>query len=290
MRSGTLAPGRVARTHERDDQGDVRTAISRAPVKRFARALVPPRARSKARWVWSRFRYSGAVRALSRVLYFGREYECPCCSGRLRLFKPFGQPPRPRAQCPVCGALERHRLIYLYFSRRTDLFDARKKRMLHVAPERELSRLLRFDTIDYLSADLSSPDAMVVMDVTDIRYPDDTFDVLYCSHVLEHVPDDRRAMREFFRVLKPGGWAVLQVPITAPVTFEDPTVTTAEERERVFGQHDHVRRYGPDYVDRLAEAGFAVTVDAYAQELGREAARRYGVLTAGDVYICRKDR
>jgi predicted SAM-dependent methyltransferase len=161
--------------------------------------------------------------------------------------------------------------------------------MLHVAPEPELSRWLQeVEYIDYVSADLSSPRAMVRMDISDIQYRDNTFDVIYCSHVLEHVPDDRKAMREFWRVLKNGGWAILQVPITADVTFEDPTVTSPEERERLFGQHDHVRRYGPDYRDRLVDVGFSVTVDGFVRELDERTVSRYGLMRSEDVYFCQK--
>ena len=127
------------------------------------------------------------------------------------------------------------------------------------------------------------------MDISDIQYPDNTFDVVYCSHVLEHVPDDRRALREFWRVLKIGGWAILQVPITSDVTFEDPTVTSPEERERLFGQHDHVRRYGPDYRNRLVDVGFSVTVDSFVRELDERTVSRYGLMRSEDVYFCRKD-
>jgi 2-polyprenyl-3-methyl-5-hydroxy-6-metoxy-1,4-benzoquinol methylase len=106
--------------------------------------------------------------------------------------------------------------MWLYMTQKTSLFDGNQKKMLHVAPEPELSQLFqKADYINYLSADLSAPNAMVKMDITDIQYPDNTFDVIYCSHVLEHIPDDRKAMREFYRVLKPGGWAIVQVPVTA---------------------------------------------------------------------------
>ena len=129
---------------------------------------------------------------------------------------------------------------------------------------------------------------MVRLDICDIPCGENTFDVIYCSHVLEHVTDDRKALREFRRVLKNGGWAILQVPITSDVTFEDATVTDPSERERLFGQHDHVRRYGPDYRDRLIEAGFSVTVDGFARELDDSTASRYGLMRSEDVYFCRK--
>jgi SAM-dependent methyltransferase len=162
--------------------------------------------------------------------------------------------------------------------------------MLHVAPEYQLSRLFQeADCIDYLSADLSSPTAMVRMDITDIQYPDASFDVIYCSHVLEHVSDDQRAMRELHRVLQPGGWAILQVPISADATFEDPTVTSPEAREELFGQDDHLRRYGPDYVDRLAAVGFSVSVDGFVRELNDREIIRCGLMRSEDVYFCRKE-
>lgn len=228
-------------------------------------------------------------RLLTRIAVLGLARKCPCCNASLRRFHPFGLVPREEALCPLCGSLERHRLMWLYLTQKTDLFDGRPKTMLHVAPEVQLSRLFqREKSIDYLSADLSNPGAMVQMDITDIQYPEATFDVIYCSHVLEHVPDDRKAMREFHRVLKPGGWAILQVPIKDAVTFEDPGVTSPEDRERVFGQHDHVRRYGPDYRDRLVEAGFSVTVDGFVRELDAHTVRRFGLMKTEDIYVCRK--
>ena len=162
--------------------------------------------------------------------------------------------------------------------------------MLHIAPEPSLSPKFRAArNMDYLSADLDpvKAKAMVKMDITDIQFPDNSFDVIYCSHVLEHVPDDRKAMRELARVLKPSGWAMLAVPIPRDKTFEDPKITTAADRERVYGQYDHVRAYGPDFADRLRESGFAVTVDNFPSKISEEMVRRHG-LSRKDIFLCRK--
>jgi predicted SAM-dependent methyltransferase len=127
------------------------------------------------------------------------------------------------------------------------------------------------------------------MDITEIPYEDQTFDVIYCSHVLEHVPDDRRAMREFFRVLRDDGWAVLLVPVEGAVTVEDPSVTAPEERRRLYGQEDHVRMYGLDYAGRLREAGFQVQVTGVCDLVDRPTATEMGLTAAsGDIYFCTK--
>jgi SAM-dependent methyltransferase len=186
--------------------------------------------------------------------------------------------------------LERHRQLWLFFEAKTNLFTDRV-RMLHIAPEKCIAtRLQARRNIDYLSADLAKVAAMVKMDITDIHFPAETFDVIYASHVLEHVPDDRRAMRELHRVLRRGGWAVLQVPVWNPNTVEDPTVTDPAERERLFGQSDHVRMYGHDgeYERRLADAGFEVTVDHFVNELGPATARRFRLSKWEDIYFCAK--
>lgn len=226
---------------------------------------------------------------LRRIGYFGLSRYCTCCKAHVRDFAPAITPYRPNVFCPVCGAKERHRLVSLYLRQKTDLYDGRPKKFLHVAPEPHFVEVFKsVKNIDYLSADLNRPEAMVKMDITDIQYPDNSFDVIYCSHVLEHIPEDRRAMRELRRVLKPEGWAILQVPITSDVTVEDPTITTPEDRKRVYGQSDHVRRYGPDYADRLRESGFALTIDAYPIELGDAAIARFGLQREENVYFCRK--
>jgi hypothetical protein len=232
----------------------------------------------------------GAVkRQLKGLLPPFRRLHCPICGTWDRHFLTDGHVPRPDARCPTCESFERHRLVWLFFQRKTDLFSPVEKKMLHFAPESMFSS--RFSTLphlDYLTADLLDPSAMAKVDITQMQFPDETFDVLYCSHVLEHVPDDRKAMRECRRVLKRTGWAVFMVPLAAGPTVEDPSVTDPKERERRFGQPDHVRMYGPDFADRLRETGFVVSSYSPADVVGSEAAR-YGIPPGeGPVFFCRK--
>ena len=215
---------------------------------------------------------------------------CPVCRMPSERFVEAGIVPREDAKCLRCGARERHRLVWLYFERMTDLFNGHPKSMLHVAPEQAFEHLLKNRLgSGYLTADLHKSDAMVRMDITDIEYADETFDVIYCSHVLEHIPDDIRAIRELHRVLRSDGWAVLLVPITADKTFEDPSITEPTDRLRLFGNKDHVRKYGPDFVERLKEGGFKVKVVAASDFLTKGETGLMGITkAAGDIYYCTK--
>ncbi len=222
----------------------------------------------------------------------GKGRFCPVCGSLSRKFRRFGVELRDDAQCAHCGALERHRLLWLYLTEKSDLFDGKPKKLLHVAPELCFEARLR-DRLEegYVTADLFNTRAMVKMDITDIRYPDGSFDVLFCSHVLEHVVDDRKALREFFRVLAAKGWAILLVPITTEKTFEDFSIIDPAERVRVFGQKDHLRRYGADYVERLREAGFQVTLVGVEDLACPEEAFRMGLSGCSDkLFICTKAR
>jgi SAM-dependent methyltransferase len=231
-------------------------------------------------------------RPLVARAYRGDEVECPICGGRFRKFlKKHAASGRPRAgaRCARCGSLERHRLLWLYLRDGTDLLT-RPARLLHFAPEPGIAEKLKeLPGCDYLSADLDAPPAMVRMDVQDIPADDDSFDAVICNHVLEHVPDDRRAVREIRRVLKPGGWAILGVPLQRKraTSFEDPAITSPEERERIYGQFDHVRVYGADYPDRLRDCGFEVEMVRYAERLGTDGARRYGLVAEAAIPVCR---
>lgn len=237
-------------------------------------------------------RYSNQVviRRMISFFYTGRRYRCPCCGGHFRKLKPFGITPRSNALCPRCGSLERHRLLWLYLNDRTNLF-AEQLRLLHFAPEGCFERVFKSMTnLNYTSADLISPTAMLRVDITDIPFPDNSFDAIICNHVLEHVPDDRKAISELYRVLEPGGWAIIQSPVDPmrEKTYEDATVMTSEARERLFGQRDHVRIYGRDYSERLGAVGFTVVVDDYARKLEPEVSKRGALDTNEDVYFCTK--
>jgi SAM-dependent methyltransferase len=192
------------------------------------------------------------------------------------------------AVCPWCGSHVRHRALWLYVERRTDLL-AEPTRLLHLAPEHVIAERLRaLPHVDYLSADLDQP-AMENWDLTDVPHPDGSFDAIICSHVLEHVPDDRAAMRELRRILRPGGWAIVQVPIDyeRAETLEDPAIQTPEERERAYWQDDHMRLYANDFPDRLRSEGLDVTVDSYLRTLAREEIDRFGLISLEDIYVCR---
>lgn len=238
-----------------------------------------------------RARLQRLYRPAVALAYRGDAVECPCCGGRFRTFLPkfsaVGRS-RPNARCPACGALERHRALALYLRRETQLLTDRLS-VLHIAPEPGLEGTLRRSVMHYVTADLEAP-AMLSLDVTDLPLASEEWDVVICNHVLEHVPDDRAAMGEIFRVLAPGGWALLQVPLKwgRESTFEDPTVHSARERERLFGQYDHVRIYGADYVTRLESAGFDVTVKDLALAASPTEVTRYGLAPGDDMFICSK--
>jgi len=198
-----------------------------------------------------------SLKTCRAIQYYGKGRFCPVCGKWSSRFCEYGVEKRQDARCVHCGSLERHRLVWLYLQKRTDFFDGKSKKMLHVAPEPcFVSKLRQCLGRNYLSADLVNPQAMVKMDITNIEYPDQSFDIIYCCHVLQHCRDDRKAMHEFYRILATEGWLLLQEPVTTEQTIEDPSVIDPQDRLRVFGQHDRVRRYGPDYLERLRETAF----------------------------------
>lgn len=224
----------------------------------------------------------------SKILAFilkGKKFTDPIDGRSYRRLLPYGRIQiRANALAPASLSLERHRLLWLYLQRETDLFS-RPQRLLHIAPEWcFLKPLRRLSHLDYVTADLESPWADVHMDIHRMPFADNSFDAVLCNHVLEHVADDRQALREILRVLKPGGWAILQSPVdrSRNETLEDPSVTDPRTREKVFGQDDHVRLYGRDYARRIEEAGFSVDEIDYTAKLSSDEVERYA-LPAGEI-------
>jgi len=247
-------------------------AVEDPLLKRWLLRLIPePRRR----------RLLGAIRT---ARHRGDAVECPCCESSFSRF--ISHRGRAEAKCPRCGALERHRVLWLFLERETDLLR-RPGRMLHIAPEYALQRRLsRTPGLDYLSGDLDSPLADCELDAMELPFEDASFDFLVCNHVLEHVGDDRRALREFHRVLAPGGWAILMCPVDnrRATTLEDPTATTPSRRHELFGQADHVRLYGRDYAGRLAEPGFEVRAERYVEACGSSSVARFGLRREDDAF------
>ncbi|MEQ9101124.1 MAG: methyltransferase domain-containing protein [Imperialibacter sp.] len=235
--------------------------------------------------------FSHWVLKVVSIFYIGNKVECPVCNAHFRKFLPYGRQSRENALCPNCLALERHRLMYLFLKNKTDFFTDKLK-VLHVAPE--ICFIEVFEKVhkdDYTTADIESPLAKVKMDIHQVPFDDNTFDVAFCNHVMEHVDSDLKAMSELHRVLKPGGWAIIQVPFFYPLeekTVEDITITDPKERYRRFGQDDHVRKYGKDYAERLASAGFTVDANDYVKELPDEVVTRYALPKDETIFFCKK--
>jgi SAM-dependent methyltransferase len=225
------------------------------------------------------------------LFYKGNNVECPVCEGHFRKFLPYGNTGIDNRLCPKCLSLERHRLIWLFLKQKTNFFDASLK-VLHIAPEQPfIKRFKALKKLDYTTADLLSPIADVKMDIREMPFDDNTYDVLFCNHVLEHIDDELKATREIYRVLKKGGWAILQVPLdsTLEVTYEDNSITSQSEREKHFGQYDHVRLYGRDYAQRLEKSGLKVIPDRLVMEMDIKLADRYRLDKTELLYYCVKE-
>lgn len=187
---------------------------------------------------------------------------CPICGGRAVRYRPFGLANRPNSACPHCGSVERHRFLWLYLRERTSLLR-RRLRVLHVAPEPCLEwRLRALPQFRYLTVDQFNPSADRQADLTRLPFAAERFDLILCSHVLEHIPEDGSAMAELARVLRPGGTAIILVPYDPkrPATEEGRHITSPAERWRRFGHPYHYRIYGADLAEKLAAAGLASTV------------------------------
>ena len=231
------------------------------------------------------------VRPFLALYLRGKKYEDPIDGKTFRKFLPYGYgSPRANVLSPSTLSLERHRLLWLYLTRETDFFSKPLK-VLHVAPEQAFyKRFKNQKNLTYITTDLYSPLADVKADLCALPFEDNSFDVIFCNHVLEHIPDDAQAMRELYRVMKKGGWGIFQVPqdINRAHTFEDDTITDPAERTRIFGQYDHVRVYGLDYFDRLRQVGFEVEEIVYSTHFTAEEIERYRIVPQEILPLCKK--
>jgi SAM-dependent methyltransferase len=219
--------------------------------------------------------------------HHGDSVLCPVCGWSFTRFKDDWN--RPNALCWRCGSHERHRAQWLLLERRPELLGQARS-LLHFAPEWALSRRLRrIGALRYVTADLTQPDVDLRLDITALDLPAASFDAVLCSHVLEHVPDDAAAMRELRRIVVPGGWCLVMVPLDLgrDRTYEDPSIVAARDREQAFWQHDHVRLYAADIGDRLAGAGFQVERIRPTAEFGAQIVERCRIGEADDMWLCR---
>lgn len=230
-------------------------------------------------------RLSYVARPLISILLSGDKFTDPIDGKSFRKFLPYGYgKQRENVLSPSTLSLERHRLLWLFLKDETDFFTAPKK-VLHFAPEQAFYKLFREQkNLDYTTTDLFSPLADVKADICDLPFQDNQYDLILCNHVLEHIPDDTKAMQELFRVMKPGGMGIFQIPqdLKREHTFEDNSITDPKQRAEIFGQYDHVRVYGRDYFDKLRSIGFTVVEEDYTKKISPEMVERY-CLAPGEI-------
>tara|TARA_B100000767_G_scaffold275765_1_gene315248 strand:- start:3549 stop:4304 length:756 start_codon:yes stop_codon:yes gene_type:complete len=219
-------------------------------------------------------------RPLIKLYFIGNRFTDPIDGSSYRKFLPYGyQELRKNALCPGTLSLERHRLLWLYLERETSFLDDSIK-VLHVAPEQVFYKKFKsFSHWDYTTTDLFSPLADVKADLCDLPFKSNTYDLILCNHVLEHIPNDEKAIKEIYRILKPGGTAILQVPLdkNRNTTFEENSIVDPKERAKIFGQYDHVRIYGKDYYDRLISTGFEATAVDFINTLSENEQEKFGL-------------
>jgi len=236
-------------------------------------------------------KFSYLVQPLLALTLKGNKYTDPIDGKQFRKFLPYGyENPRENVLSPSTLSLERHRLLWLFLKNETDFFTVQHK-VLHFAPEQAFyKRFKELKNLDYTTTDLNSPLADVKADICDLPFQDNSFDVILCNHVLEHIPDDTKAMSELLRVMKPGGWGIFQIPqdLSRETTFEDNSITDKKQRAKVFGQYDHVRIYGRDYFKTLEKAGFNVLPVPYASQLSKEEVDKYRLAQSEIIPLVKK--
>ena len=231
------------------------------------------------------------VRPIIAFFLKGSTFTDPIDGKSYRKFLSYGyEVQRPNVLSPSTLSLERHRLLWLYLKNETNFFTTRKK-VLHFAPEQAFySRFRQMKNLDYTTTDLNSPLADVKADICNLPFEDNTYDLIFCNHVLEHIPDDTKAMQELYRILKKGGMGIFQIPqeLDRDTTYEDDSITDKKERAKIFGQYDHVRIYGRDYFEKLRSIGFNVEEVDYTITLSEEEITKY-CLSKGELLpVCYK--
>ena len=221
----------------------------------------------------------------------GHTHTDPIDEKHFKSFLPYGyENPRENVLAPSTLSLERHRLLWLYLKNETDFFTSPKK-VLHFAPEQAFyKRFRKLKHINYTTTDLNSPLADVKADICNLPFEDNSFDIIFCNHVLEHIPDDTKAMQEMYRILKPNGWGIFQIPqdLNKETTFEDDSITDRKERAKIFGQYDHVRIYGRDYFKKLRSIGFMVEEVDYTASMSSEEIEKYRLAKGEIIPLVRK--
>jgi len=256
-------------------------------------------------------RLSIVARPILAFLLKGNRFTDPIDGKSFRMFLPYGYGnQRNNVLSPSTLSLERHRLLWLYLQNETDFFQSelvsdynpnRIKlrnaemnsvlKVLHFAPEQEFYKRFKKQTnIDYTTTDLLSPLADIKADICNLPFADNTYDIIFCNHVLEHIPDDTKAMQELYRVLKPGGMGIFQIPqdLNRAMTFSDNSITDQKERATIFGQYDHVRIYGRDYFDKLRSTGFKVIEEDYTNKIASELVKKYCLSKGEIIPVCYK--
>ena len=239
-------------------------------------------------------RLSYIVRPILAFFLKGSTFTDPIDGKSFRMFLPYGYGnQRNNVLSPSTLSLERHRLLWLYLQNETDFFTSEKKlKVLHFAPEQAFYKRFRNQkNLDYTTTDLFSPLADVKADICNLPFEDNQYDIILCNHVLEHIPDDTKAMQELYRVLKPGGMGIFQIPqdLSRATTFADDSITDPKERAKIFGQYDHVRVYGRDYFDKLRSIGFKVNEVDYTQTLTSELVEKYCLAKGEIIPVCFKN-
>ena len=236
-------------------------------------------------------RLSYVIRPILEFALKGNTYTDPIDGKSFKSFLPYGYDnQRNNVLSPSTLSLERHRLLWLFLKEETNFFTA-PLHVLHFAPEQAFyKRFRKLKNLNYVTTDLNSPLADVKADICNLPFEDDMFDVILCNHVLEHIPDDTKAMSELYRILKPGGWGIFQIPqdLNREETFEDNTITDKIERAKIFGQYDHVRIYGRDYFNKLRDIGFKVEEIDFTKLMSQEEINRYRLANGEIIPLVKK--